>query len=259
MYTRLSSIARIPLSAGIASTSALSSQAALALVPHAYASLQETSVEDASESDSVTVSFGGRLVMVPATDPADQLASQDEIRFDVVGPRVEVLDGKSGTRIVCTRLRYAVQEEFVEATGSAESPLRVTNPRMQLEGTRFFASLSKGEGRLDGAGRMSLGRGLARRVSLLLHRRLFDARIRQTSTYMDMAVLIILWVQLSLGLLTVPFSLGHADARQLAGPSRQARGQRQPTPPPLLPCLVRMGRAWVCGRSGQGQDDQAVL
>jgi hypothetical protein len=145
----------------------LSSQAALALVPHAYASLQETSVEDASESDSVTVSFGGRLVMVPATDPADQLASQDEIRFDVVGPRVEVLDGKSGTRIVCTRLRYAVQEEFVEATGSAESPLRVTNPRMQLEGTRFFASLSKGEGRLDGAGRMSLGRGLARRVSLL--------------------------------------------------------------------------------------------
>jgi hypothetical protein len=167
MYTRLSSIARIPLSAGIASTSALSSQAALALVPHAYASLQETSVEDASESDSVTVSFGGRLVMVPATDPADQLASQDEIRFDVVGPRVEVLDGKSGTRIVCTRLRYAVQEEFVEATGSAESPLRVTNPRMQLEGTRFFASLSKGEGRLDGAGRMSLGRGLARRVSLL--------------------------------------------------------------------------------------------
>ena len=167
MYTRLSSIARIPLSAAIASTSALSSQAALALVPHAYASLQETSVEDASESDSVTVSFGGRLVMVPATDPADQLASQDEIRFDVVGPRVEILDGKSGTRIVCTRLRYAVQEEFVEATGSAESPLRVTNPRMQLEGTRFFASLSKGEGRLDGAGRMSLGRGLARRVSLL--------------------------------------------------------------------------------------------
>ena len=167
MYTRLSSIARIPLSAAIASTSALSSQAALALVPHAYASLQETSVEDASESDSVTVSFGGRLVMVPATDAVDQLASQDEIRFDVVGPRVEVLDGKSGTRIVCTRLRYAVQEEFVEATGSAESPLRVTNPRMQLEGTRFFASLSKGEGRLDGAGRMSLGRGLARRVSLL--------------------------------------------------------------------------------------------
>jgi hypothetical protein len=39
-------------------------------------------------------------------------------------------------------------------------------------------------------------------LSLLLHRRLYDARIRVTSTYMDLAVLIILWVQLSLGLIT---------------------------------------------------------
>jgi nitrate reductase gamma subunit len=48
-------------------------------------------------------------------------------------------------------------------------------------------------------------------LSLLLHRRLYDARIRVTSTYMDLAVLIILWVQLSLGLITLPFSLAHSD------------------------------------------------
>ncbi|POR45413.1 respiratory nitrate reductase subunit gamma [Bosea psychrotolerans] len=48
-------------------------------------------------------------------------------------------------------------------------------------------------------------------LSLLLHRRLFDPRIRQTSTTMDIAVLAILWVQLCLGLLTLPFSLSHAD------------------------------------------------
>ncbi len=48
-------------------------------------------------------------------------------------------------------------------------------------------------------------------LTLLLHRRLFDARIRMTSTYMDLAVLIILWVQLSLGLVTLPFSLAHSD------------------------------------------------
>jgi respiratory nitrate reductase gamma subunit len=47
--------------------------------------------------------------------------------------------------------------------------------------------------------------------TLLLHRRLYDARIRVTSTYMDLAVLIILWVQLSLGLITLPFSLAHSD------------------------------------------------
>ncbi len=49
-------------------------------------------------------------------------------------------------------------------------------------------------------------------LTLLLHRRLTDARIRQTSTYMDLAVLIILWVQLSIGLITLPYSLGHHDA-----------------------------------------------
>ncbi len=48
-------------------------------------------------------------------------------------------------------------------------------------------------------------------LTLLLMRRLFDRRIRATSTRMDLAILIILWIQLSLGLTTLPFSLGHAD------------------------------------------------
>jgi nitrate reductase gamma subunit len=61
-------------------------------------------------------------------------------------------------------------------------------------------------------------------LSLLLHRRLFDARIRQTSTYMDLAVLIILWVQLSIGLLTVPFSLAHHDASVMLTLSHWAQG-----------------------------------
>ena len=38
---------------------------------------------------------------------------------------------------------------------------------------------------------------------MLLHRRLTDPRIRQTSTRMDLAILGILWVQLTLGLLTL--------------------------------------------------------
>jgi nitrate reductase gamma subunit len=48
-------------------------------------------------------------------------------------------------------------------------------------------------------------------LTLLLHRRLFDARIRQTSTVMDIAILAILWLQLTLGLITLPLSLEHAD------------------------------------------------
>jgi nitrate reductase gamma subunit len=48
-------------------------------------------------------------------------------------------------------------------------------------------------------------------LSLLLHRRLFDARIRATSSAMDIAILVILWLQLVLGLTTIPFSAGHLD------------------------------------------------
>jgi nitrate reductase gamma subunit len=48
-------------------------------------------------------------------------------------------------------------------------------------------------------------------LSLLIHRRIFDARIRLTSHRTDLAILIILWVQLVIGLITLPYSLGHSD------------------------------------------------
>jgi nitrate reductase gamma subunit len=48
-------------------------------------------------------------------------------------------------------------------------------------------------------------------LTLLLHRRLADARIRATSSTMDLIVVGILWVQLALGLLTVPLSAQHLD------------------------------------------------
>ena len=49
-------------------------------------------------------------------------------------------------------------------------------------------------------------------LSLLLHRRIFDPRIRLTSHRTDLAILIILWLQLSIGLITLPYSFGHKDA-----------------------------------------------
>jgi nitrate reductase gamma subunit len=48
-------------------------------------------------------------------------------------------------------------------------------------------------------------------LSLLLYRRIFDPRIRLTSHRTDLAILIILWIQLTLGLVTLPLSLAHAD------------------------------------------------
>lgn len=48
-------------------------------------------------------------------------------------------------------------------------------------------------------------------LTMLLHRRLADPRIRRTSSAMDIAVLVLLWLQLVLGLATLPFSLAHRD------------------------------------------------
>lgn len=48
-------------------------------------------------------------------------------------------------------------------------------------------------------------------LSMLLVRRLTDPRIRYTSHPTDIAVLVVLWIQLSLGLLTLPQSLQHTD------------------------------------------------
>jgi nitrate reductase gamma subunit len=48
-------------------------------------------------------------------------------------------------------------------------------------------------------------------LSLLIHRRIFDPRIRLTSHRTDLAILIILWVQLTLGLITLPYSFSHSD------------------------------------------------
>ena len=61
-------------------------------------------------------------------------------------------------------------------------------------------------------------------LTLLLHRRLFDARVRQTSTYMDLAILVILWVQLCIGLLTLPFSFAHSDGAVMLKLSSWAQG-----------------------------------
>ena len=52
-------------------------------------------------------------------------------------------------------------------------------------------------------------------VTLLLHRRLTDARIRATSKTSDILLLWVLWVQLALGLATIPLSAQHLDGSMM--------------------------------------------
>ena len=52
-------------------------------------------------------------------------------------------------------------------------------------------------------------------ATMLLHRRLFDARIRENSSFADTGIIALLWAQLALGLMTIPVSLGHLDGKEM--------------------------------------------
>lgn len=51
--------------------------------------------------------------------------------------------------------------------------------------------------------------------SLLLHRRLFDARIRRSSSVGDILVLVLIWLQLVLGIATTYWTLEHLDGTEM--------------------------------------------
>ena len=51
--------------------------------------------------------------------------------------------------------------------------------------------------------------------TLLLHRRLIDPRIRKTSSWADLGVLALLWLQIALGLMTTIWTLDHLDGKEM--------------------------------------------
>jgi nitrate reductase gamma subunit len=52
-------------------------------------------------------------------------------------------------------------------------------------------------------------------LTILLHRRLFDPRIRATSRTSDIVIAMLLWVQLVLGMATIPLSGQHLDGTMM--------------------------------------------
>lgn len=51
--------------------------------------------------------------------------------------------------------------------------------------------------------------------TLLLHRRLFDPRIRRSSSVGDILVLVLIWLQLTLGILTTWWTMQHLDGSEM--------------------------------------------
>lgn len=52
-------------------------------------------------------------------------------------------------------------------------------------------------------------------LTMLIHRRLFDSRIRRTSSFSDIAILLLLYVQLILGMITITVSVQHLDGEEM--------------------------------------------
>lgn len=52
-------------------------------------------------------------------------------------------------------------------------------------------------------------------ATLLLHRRLVDPRIRVTSSFADIGIMILIWLQLLIGLLTITQTLQHMDGAEM--------------------------------------------
>lgn len=52
-------------------------------------------------------------------------------------------------------------------------------------------------------------------LTMLIHRRLFDPRIRINSSFADIAILLLLYAQLILGLSTIPVSMNHMDGVEM--------------------------------------------
>jgi nitrate reductase gamma subunit len=61
-------------------------------------------------------------------------------------------------------------------------------------------------------------------ATLLVHRRLFDARVRAASSPSDTLVIVLLWLQLALGLGTIPLSLQHLDGHEMVKFMNWAQG-----------------------------------
>lgn len=60
-------------------------------------------------------------------------------------------------------------------------------------------------------------------MTMLIVRRLFDERVRATSKPSDIAILLILYVQLIIGLFTIPFSAQHPDGSSMIALSNWAQ------------------------------------
>ena len=78
-------------------------------------------------------------------------------------------------------------------------------------------------------------------LTMLVRRRLTDSRLKATSSRMDVVILLVLYAQLTLGLLTIPFSLMHLDGHNMLQLMTWARNIVTLDPQQAVPALAEIG------------------
>jgi nitrate reductase gamma subunit len=61
-------------------------------------------------------------------------------------------------------------------------------------------------------------------ATMLIHRRFFDPRVRASSKFSDNMIILLLWLQLALGLATIPLSASHLDGGEMVKFMNWAQG-----------------------------------
>lgn len=122
-------------------------------IPHQFAALALAGVPE-EVTDELVITYTGRMVMTPTTDPADILSSPDDTRLEIVGSPVAMRDPAKSVDARCALLRYDTVAERLELAGSGSHPLEVDSPRAVLRGERLWLVRSTGVGRIEGPGVM---------------------------------------------------------------------------------------------------------
>lgn len=112
-----------------------------------------TKIPEKKQEDPVTLTWSGKMVMVPVEIRPQRMAEGRDTYLRFEGEPVTVGLGGPDERLVCRSLDYLQSTQRVGIDGSEAYPLRITSPRMgTLSATSMQIEMATGVGRLDGAG-----------------------------------------------------------------------------------------------------------
>ncbi|MFO0783112.1 MAG: hypothetical protein U0636_05465 [Phycisphaerales bacterium] len=121
----------------------------------------------AVEKDSLVITYTGRLEMAPAEEDAkDTLVNEQSILVEMLGAPARVEDDKSHAVLTGRRIQYQTGNGAMRMEGQQEAPASVETPEFGLRSLALELNATTGKGKVDGLGRIRLGRADGRPLDL---------------------------------------------------------------------------------------------